>query len=111
MKLLLCEDCWDVFKLTRGEMRKCKCGKVKGRYLDNVTAEVSPNAVSIAIGNGSLEQAIEDAYRNLRHSNGEAERKSYYEPGKGKIEYAWVRPNSGPGNPHTRLIEKEADNG
>lgn len=108
MKLVLCEDCWDVFKLDY-EMRKCKCGQVKGRYLDNTYAEVSENAVSIAIGNGALQMAIQDAYSNLKYSEGKANRRSYHEPGRGLIKYAWVRPNSGAGNPHTKIIKETAE--
>lgn len=100
MKLALCEKCWDVFKLAK-EMRQCKCGEVKGRYIDNMYAEVSENAVSIAIGNGSLENAIRDA-RNFKGN-----REDYYKDGNGRISHAWVRPNSGEGNPHTKIIQED----
>jgi hypothetical protein len=49
MKLLFCRKCRDVFKLIRNKNRKCKCGAVTGRYLDRRNAQVSPNAVSIAL--------------------------------------------------------------
>lgn len=107
MKLLLCENCWDVFKLTRDEMRQCKCGKVKGRYITNSLAEVSANAVSIALGNGSVEQAIENMREHQKETDDLGDRSSYYEETNGQIVYAWVRPNSGPGNPHTKIIEAE----
>lgn len=35
MKLLLCTECWDVFKLARITERKCTCGKVTGAYLED----------------------------------------------------------------------------
>ena len=34
MKLIVCTECWDVFKLDF-EIRNCKCGKCSGRYLDD----------------------------------------------------------------------------
>ena len=108
MKLVLCPKCWDVFKLAY-KMRQCECGSVKGRYIDNTFAEVTPSAVSIGIGNGALEQAIYDMQALQRATNDMADRRTYHEPGNGLIKYAWVRPNAGPGNPHTKLME--VDNG
>lgn len=108
MKLLLCKDCYDVFKLDY-EMRQCKCGKVKGRYLDGRMAEVSKDGVSIALGNGSVELAYGQMLGHRDGTGDKAPREDYYKPGQGKIEYAWVRPNSGPGNPHTRIIEEADD--
>lgn len=103
MKLLFCENCSDVFKLKLDEMRYCACGKVYGRYVTNSEAEVSANAISLAIGNGSLYASIQDMKEHLANSKGKAERHEYYQGGNGSIEYAWVRPNSGPGNPHTKV--------
>lgn len=105
MKLLICPACWDVFKLAR-ELRQCECGAVKGRYDDNgATAVNNGKGVSIAMGNGSLQQSMAQAgYLQLSSKNG-AHRSEYCEPGNGKIEYAWVRPNDGPGNPHSRVEE------
>lgn len=85
-------------------MRQCKCGAVKGRYLNMAEAELSENAISIAIGNGSLERAIVEMEGYFNKTLGQAGRSDYYKEGNGKIEYAWVRPNSGPGNPHTKLL-------
>lgn len=87
-------------------MRQCECGKVKGRYINNSEAEVSKNAVSIAIGNGSLMEAIYQMRDNQNETNDEAHRESYYEDKKGRISHAWVRPNSGNGNPHCKIIEE-----
>lgn len=100
MKLLLCENCWDVFKLKLGEMRTCECGRVKGQYVNNIEAEVSENAVSLAIGNGSLQDSIQ-MMRRARDQK--LDREQYIEVGK--IRYAWVRPNEGPGNPHCTVIK------
>lgn len=104
MKLIFCEKCGDLFKLDY-EMRYCKCKRCFGRYIDNTYAEVSKDSVSIAIGNGSLEQAIGEMRNFLHETNDNAEREEYHETGKGKIEFAWVRPNSGNGNPHTKVIK------
>src|SRR6266480_1786511 len=84
MKLIYCQDCHDLFKLSL-TMRTCECGHVYGRYVNNQDAEVSEDAVSIVIGNT-------------------ADRTSYCQPGHGLIELAWVRPNCGPGNPRSRVI-------
>lgn len=104
MKLLFCPRCWDVIKLKEKQMRSCECGYVYGRYLTNELAEVSDIAISIAIGNGSLINAIDDMKRHSKSTDGNADREEYYQEGNGKISHAWVRPNSGKGNPHTVVI-------
>lgn len=105
MKLLLCEKCWDVFKLTM-TMRACECGKVKGRYINNSEAEVSKEAVSIAMGNGSLMNAIINM-RSFHQERGDtSNRQDYYEDSNGRISHAWVRPNEGSGNPHCKVIKE-----
>ena len=97
MKLLFCETCWDVFKLETGGVRSCKCGIVKGHYVNNQDAEVNGKGVSLAIGNGSLQQAI----RNAKQMDAA---RSEYITKSGLI--AWVRPHEGKGNPHTKINEK-----
>jgi hypothetical protein len=63
MKLLLCLDCGDVLAL-RPEPRRCACGAVEGRYLDDLsTVEQSEGSISIALHNGDLRAAIE-AFRS-----------------------------------------------
>lgn len=97
-------DCGDVIQLRVGKLRTCECGKVKGRYIDCRMAEVSKGAISIAIGNGSLAQAI-GRMMDLKHRTKDtADRKQYIE--EARIEYAWVRPNEGSGNPHTKIFEE-----
>ena len=64
MKLLFCEYCHDVFKLGSDQLRSCECGRVKGRYINDREAEVSPGAISLVISNKSLEQAIADMRRH-----------------------------------------------
>lgn len=103
MKLLFCPECQDIFKLKVGEMRFCECGHVYGKYADNGRdAYVSESGVSIAIGNGSLREAIFGMMALQAKSKNSADRKSYQTGGK--IEYAWVRPNEGEGNPHCKVI-------
>lgn len=108
MKLLLCQSCFDVFKLDY-DLRQCKCGKVKGKYDPNgATAITTDNefTVNLALGNGSVIQAIYEMREHQKDTNDSATRDEYYQRGQGKIEYAWARPNNGPGNPHTRLLEE-----
>lgn len=97
MKLLYCPVCEDLFKLTF-RPRSCQCGIVTGHYENTSQAVTNGAGVSVAIGNGSLHLAIG---RMLAAEGGD--RKSFQETGS---LIAWVRPNEGPGNPHTR-IERE----
>ena len=107
MKLILCPACWDVFKLAVGKLRKCECGRCTGRYLDDGhRAEVNGKGISIAIGNGALEKAI---YR-MKAVKKEAARKgtkvdkdTFIE--HSLISHAWVRPNTGSGNPRQSVVE------
>jgi hypothetical protein len=103
MKLLFCRKCRDVFKLIRNKSRRCKCGAVTGRYLDRRNAEVSPNAVSIAIGNGSLRKAIAKMEKLRSTSKNAATRDEYKKVAN--IRRVWVRPNRGPGNRHTEVMK------
>lgn len=104
MKLIYCKDCGDIFNL-QFRTKKCACGKVAGKYIDNYNAEITEGAVSIGFGNGSFESAIKQMKRNFIETNGMASRESYYKEGNGKIDYAWVRPNEGEGNPHCKVVE------
>ena len=105
MKVLYCERCRDLFKLTRHELRECRCksDKVKGKYrADGKHAEVSKNAVSIKIPNGSIEKAVSRMER-LKRKKPRAKDKDY------KVHSAipaWVRPNFGPGNRRTHALKK-----
>lgn len=61
MKLILCTICQDVYKLTTGTKRTCKCEHTWGYYLDDgLKAEVSDNPDTIVLGfhNGTLVEAI-----------------------------------------------------
>lgn len=98
MKLLFCPDCSHVFSL-HFNLRSCDCGKVSGRYIDRVTAEVNGQGISLAIGNGSLRQAIYEMERS-KHSD-YADRDHFKD--RCRVEYCWVRPHEGNGNPHTKV--------
>lgn len=103
MKLIYCKKCNDLVKLSL-EIRTCECGDVQGRYINNVEAEVSENAVSVAIGNGSLRQAIQNMELFSERHGEELSRESYQN--LAPIQFAWVRPNEGKGNPHTTVMKK-----
>jgi hypothetical protein len=105
MKVLYCEECGDLFKLTRHEIRMCRCESkpVKGKYRsDGHHAEVSENAVSLKIHNGSLEAAIR-RMRERKRDKPESKDDDYQIHSSVA---AWVRPNFGKGNPHTHRLKK-----
>lgn len=99
MKLLYCSKCNHVFSLGRN-LRTCDCGLVKGKYIDAVNAEVNGEGFSLAIGNGSLWNAMVNAGR-LSPKMEQNDRQRFLD--EAKIEFAWVRPHEGPGNPHTKI--------
>ena len=103
MKLAYCPKCKDLFKLTRAAMRNCKCGRVKGRYLNKREAVISDAAISIVIGNGSLKDTIRRMKR-WRKLHPRAPRGDYKKVARLT---AWVRPNSGSGNPRSRILGKK----
>ena len=58
MKLLFCDNCNTIFNLTN-KIKKCQCGKVKGKYLDNHKAiYYGECAVPIGINNHSFYTAV-----------------------------------------------------
>lgn len=58
MKLLLCLECNDIFSLDL-KMKKCSCGKTKGKYIDHLNAIYEGDgAIPIGISNASLREAI-----------------------------------------------------
>lgn len=65
MKLLLCDLCNDVVKLSIAP-RSCTCGRVHGHYLANgINAVVSPYAIVVGISNDTMRAAI-TAFRNAQ---------------------------------------------
>lgn len=104
MKLVFCQSCGDLFNLTR-KLKECSCGKVAGKYIDNENAHITRDSISVAIGSGSFKKSIYEMNQHYRKTNGNASRESYYIPGNGKIEFAWIRPNEGKGNPHCTITK------
>lgn len=100
MKLLFCPACWDIFKLDY-DPRQCKCGKTTGHYVDNVNAVTNGQGISLAIGNSSLA----DAVHKLCAAGEPHSRRNCINDFR--VEYCWVRPNEGTGNPHTRVVSDE----
>jgi hypothetical protein len=105
MKLIICQECNDIVALRR-TMRRCECGKTYGHYKpDGLTAEVSENAISLAIGNGALVAAIknlkfkQDDKRYMKNCT----REGWIQDAS--VQFVWVRPNEGAGNPHTSVIK------
>ena len=58
MKLLLCRECQDVIRLIDIK-RICKCGKVGGKYIDDVNAiYFGEMAAPIGFANNTLVRAV-----------------------------------------------------
>jgi len=59
MKLLLCKECQDIVRLIQDEKRVCQCGKVGGKYTDNLNAiYFGEMAVPIGFANSTLVKAV-----------------------------------------------------
>lgn len=90
MKLLFCLRCQDLFKLAFEE-RSCKCGEVKGKYINMRDAVTNGKGVSLAISNPSLIKTVmKMSDKDCINSN--------------QI-LCWCRPNEGEENPHTKVVE------
>lgn len=102
MKLLFCPDCWDVIKLAL-DVRQCACGRVKGKYTDNLHAVTNGEGVCLAFNNTTLSNAIaEYALTKDRKSRkglgGVTQADTLY------FQFsAWVRDHEGESNPHTSV--------
>jgi len=58
MKLIICERCDDVVKLSTKEWRSCECGASGGRYMDDLNAEIWGSCQAIGFSNPSLVDAL-----------------------------------------------------
>lgn len=59
MKLIYCPECLDVKKVRMLKLRRCRCGKSWGYYLDDdLTAVVGGLAVPLAVENDKLREAV-----------------------------------------------------
>jgi hypothetical protein len=64
MKLLFCKSCNDIVKLIETK-RTCKCGKVGGKYTDDLNAVYfGEMAVPIGFANSTLVKAINNQPQN-----------------------------------------------
>jgi len=97
MKLMFCPDCQDVFRLMIKQVRSCQCGKVKGYYLDLDLAVTNGQGIAIALDNDSLDKIVKKL-GTMDQNRPDSFYKSY-----AKIR-VWARPNSGPGNPRTKIV-------
>ncbi len=112
MKLLYCDVCGDIFNLTGIRVKECHCGRVKGVYINYSEAIVNGNGISIAIGNGALSSAVHQKqlmeYDQTLTDEPDYDRKDYQV--MCKVNYCWIRPNEGTGNPH-QFIKPDTDEG
>lgn len=69
MKLLLCLKCSDVFSLNFKE-KTCGCGETKGRYIDELNAEISGNCEPIGFANNSFIDALKMQRIENKHYDG-----------------------------------------
>ncbi len=101
MKLLYCYNCGDIFNLSVKGEKQCSCGTVKGGYIDYRNAVTNGKGACIAIGNGSFEHALYELYS----AGNEMERDDY--KNICRVEYCWVRPHEGTGNPNSKVENDE----
>ena len=81
MKLIICRRCTDVVRLTESIFYNfCKCGESSGRYVDDLNAVYSGEAIPIGFSNSELLTAIQ----------------SQPESGQGKVFAAFVVPKQCP---------------
>ncbi|MDD3014335.1 MAG: hypothetical protein PHC34_11590 [Candidatus Gastranaerophilales bacterium] len=59
MKLIYCSNCHDVVRLMENR-RFCECKNIWGRYVDNLYAEISEQAIPIGFENSSFYNAIKN---------------------------------------------------
>ena len=59
MKLLFCKECQDIIRLIPDKIRECKCGKVGGKYINELNAVYfGKEGVPIGFKNSTLANAI-----------------------------------------------------
>jgi hypothetical protein len=57
MKLILCEECLDIFSL-QSRMKICHCGKSKGRYINSLNAKITGPCIPLGFANASFVNAL-----------------------------------------------------
>ena len=58
MKLLMCNNCFDIFNLDLNKVKKCECEQSAGTYVDMYNAVYTGPARALGINNDSLAFAI-----------------------------------------------------
>lgn len=87
MKLMLCPDCTNLVPLSRRRMRKCRCGRVRGKYLkDGWHAEVYGDPIMIGMDTNELHEVARN--RGLHERENSAAPPSHLA--------AWVMPRDTP---------------
>ncbi len=98
MRLLLCTDCGDAFKLVKYGERSCLCGKVKGKLTGYQSAIVNGEGISLTLDNITLNETLKKlVYMDQNQPHG------YYSTNTPVRLY--VQPNSGYGNPRSIVIK------
>jgi hypothetical protein len=104
MKVLYCTKCKSLVRLTRKHMRSCECGEVRGQYCkdgEHALSSQNPATISLAIGSGSLKTAIKKMQQRQKDKP-RSTRKDYKSISR---LVAWVRPNTGAGNPRSHPLK------
>ena len=102
MKLLFCDECGSVFSLAINRIKRCDCGRVAGKYVNNRFAVTNGKGVAIGMGTGSLRDAMISKRRMERDNSNGYSRKRYQESCS---VITWCRPHEGIANPHTKVSE------
>ena len=97
MKLLLCTECGDVFKLVKYGERSCLCGKVKGKLTGYKSAIVNGEGVSLILDNATL-----DTSRKKLEYMDPYQPEAYYS--RNAAVQMYVCPHNGYGNPRTNVV-------
>lgn len=98
MKLIFCDECWDVFKLKTGKTRQCDCGKCVGKYNeDGHTAVTNGKGICLAIDNNSLVAKLREF---AKVDNPTTDYEMLYQ---GMRIAMWIRPHEGKGNPRSKV--------
>ena len=71
MKLILCDNCGDIFNLTF-RRKECSCGKGFGNYLeDGITVEISKSSIPLGFANSSIKEALAKRIFLMENSSSE----------------------------------------
>ena len=98
MKALYCPKCHDIVLLVF-DLRTCRCGEVKGYYRNERYAVTNGRGIAMVFGTGDFE----DALIRLANTDTTFNREFYQE--HCRLNWVWVRPHTGDGNPHTTVEE------